>query len=100
MVDGVDNGCEDQSALLNKFLDELSITDEYTFGTGRFSWIEKTEDDELYERLKKLDDSDKELLTLLAFDGYTRREIAKIRSVSEQAIGKRIKKLKEFLFLV
>ena len=93
-------GTLDQSPLLLKFFDQMSYQDEYSFGSGRYAWIETIENPVLYNKLVKLDDSDKEILTLLALEGYSRREIASIRGVSEQAIGKRVNKLGEFLFSV
>ena len=86
-------GTLDQSPLLLKFFDQMSYQDEYSFCSGRYAWIETIENPVLYNKLVKLDDSDKEILTLLALEGYSRREIASIRGVSEQAIGKRVKKL-------
>lgn len=93
-------GSEDQSTLYHKFLEELSWHDEYSFGTGRFAWIESIDDSMLYQRLCCLEDTDKEILTLLAFEGYSKREIASNLGITEQAIGKRIKKLKKLLFMV
>ena len=93
-------GSLDQSPLLLKFFNQMSYQDEYSFGSGRYAWIETIENSSLYKKLIKLNDADKEILTLLAVDGYSRREIAAIRGVTEQAIGKRIKKLGEFLFSV
>lgn len=45
-----------------------------------------------------LPEKDKELLTMIAFEGFTQREVAEIRKVAPAAICKKIKKLKKFLF--
>lgn len=46
-------GSEDQSTLYHKFLEELSWHDEYSFGTGRFAWIESIDDSMLYLKQKR-----------------------------------------------
>ena len=88
---------EDRSPLLMRFSDKLSVTDVYAF-SGRYSWIESINNEELYIRLLALSDDDKELLTLFAMEGFTKREIATIRGVSEQAVGQKISRLKFSLF--
>ena len=88
---------EDRSPLLMRFSDKLSTSDEYAFN-GRFSWIESINNEDLYIRLLALSDDDKELLTLFAMEGFTKREIAAIRGVSEQAVGQKISRLKFCLF--
>ena len=51
--------------------------------------------------LKKLNQSDIELITLYAFDGYTVTEIAQLLSVAQPTVSKKIiriqKRLKEIL---
>ena len=91
---------EYNSPLFLKFMPNLSSCDEYSFGFGRYAWIESIDEKRLYVKLKKLEEKDIELLTMLAIEGYSRREIAAIWGVSEQAIGKRIKKIRRFLFSV
>ena len=88
---------ESKSVLYKKFLKELSYVEEYHFSTDRFGWIEEVSNITLYTKIKKLTSDEKEILTLLVFEGYTQRDIAKIRGVSEQAIIKRIKFIKKLL---
>ena len=88
---------ESKSALFEKFTNELSYEDSYAYGEERFDWIESLTNEFLYEKVSSLSESDKELLTFLVEDGLTKREIAKMRGVTEQAIGQKIKRLKKLL---
>ena len=87
------------STLLQKFQSELSVIDTHNFQTNpRFSWIDEIENDELYMKVLALSEKDKELLTMIAFEGFTQREVAEIWKVAPAAICKKIKKLKKILF--
>ena len=88
---------DDRSPLLMKFESVLATKDDY-FATGRFAWIEAINNEELYARLSSLTDDDKELLTLFAMEGLSKREIAQRRNISEQAVGQKMKRLRKFLF--
>lgn len=88
---------EDRNPLMTKYFDNLSVNDEYSFDDGRFSWIEKINNHSLYEKLCSLSDEDKELLTMLVVDELSKRNIAFIRNISEQAVGQKLKRLKKYL---
>lgn len=60
--------------------------------------IDEIENDVLYMKVLALPEKDKELLTMIAFEGFTQREVAEIRKVAPAAICKKIKKLKKILF--
>ena len=49
-------------------------------------------------RLSQLPDQDKELLTLLAIDGFTQEEAGVFLGKRQSAICKRVKRLGKFLF--
>ncbi len=91
-----DDSSEDElkSSLLDKFMDNLSITDSH-FQNERFGWIEQIEDESISKALKKLPDDYKELLTLIVCDGLNQSEVAEKFDVSHQAISKKIKKIKK-----
>mgnify|MGYP004645956867 CR=1 FL=1 len=72
--------------------------DVYYAGYSRFSWIEQVSDDVLYSRLQNLSNNDKELLTLLAFDGYSQTEISRIQGKTPSAISRKIMRLGKYLF--
>ena len=86
------------STLLKKFDTELSVRDKHCFQSSpRYAWIDEIENDELYLKIILLPEKDIDLLTLIVFEGYTQREIAKMRGVTPAAICKNIKNLKKLL---
>ena len=88
---------EDRSPLIMKFSEEVTVNDTYTFCEKRFAWIDTVSNEDLYIKLLQLPEDDKELLTLLIVDELTKREIATLRGVTEQAVGQKIKRLKFLL---
>ena len=96
--DGIEQG-ESMSALLKKFSSALSACDKYSFQADpRFAWIDEMENDELYRKIISLPERDLDLLTLIAFEGYSQREVAEIRGIAPAAICKKIAKLKKLLY--
>ena len=89
------DGGESNSTLFKKFQSLSCPLDESRF-SGRYDWCEAIDDPALAGKLGSLSDADKEILTLLAFEGYSQTEIAAIQGCSHQAIGKKIKRLKIF----
>jgi DNA-binding CsgD family transcriptional regulator len=65
--------------------------------SGRYAWINTISDDALSRKLRDLSDYELELLTLLALEGYTQREIARKMHCSQNAISKRLIKIKRIL---
>lgn len=90
------NDDESRSTLFQKFSSLTVCFDESSL-TGRYDWIETIDNSVLANKLTKLSDEDKELLTLLVFDDFTQTEIAIIQGCSHQAISKKIKRIKIFL---
>ena len=64
---------------------------------GRYGWVDEINDPHLAERLRKLSDGDLELLTLIAIEGMTRQEAAKLMSCSHQNISRRIARIRKIL---
>ena len=96
--DGSEQG-ESMSALLKKFSSALSTCDKYSFQADpRFAWVDEMENDELYRKIISLPERDLDLLTLIAFEGYSQREVAEIRGIAPAAICKKIAKLKKLLY--
>ena len=96
--DGTEQG-ESMSALLKKFSSALSVCDKYSFQSNpRFAWVDEMENDELYRKIISLPKRDMDLLTLIAFEGYSQREVAEIRGIAPAAICKKIVKLKKLLY--
>ena len=84
---------------LKKFSSALSVCDKYSFQSDpRFAWVDEMENDELYRKIISLPERDIDLLTLIAFEGYSQREVAEIRGIAPAAICKKIAKLKKLLY--
>ena len=86
---------EGQNPLYDKFLEALSVTDEYV-SEERFGWFEEIENPKLAKAIKKLTVEEKELLTEWIVDNLTQKEMAKNFSVRQGTISKRIEALKKF----
>lgn len=63
----------------------------------RYHWMEEIENEKLLQKLMLLSDDELELLTALAFEGYTQSEIAQERTCSRMAICKQLHKIKKIL---
>lgn len=87
---------ETRSNLFQKFASLSTSFDEMEF-SGRYAWIDIISDDTLSKKLKNLSEDELELLTLSAIEGYTQREIAKKMHCSQNAISKRLIKIKRIL---
>ena len=63
----------------------------------RYSWIDEISDPQLAERLHALPEADLELLTLIAIDGKTYRDVAEVFSCSHQNISRHIARIRKIL---
>lgn len=91
-----EQNAETRSNLFQRFTSLSTSFDEVEF-SGRYAWLDTISDDALFEKLKYLSDDELELLTLLAIEGYTQREIARKMRCSQNAISKRLIKIKRIL---
>ncbi|MGB4440077.1 MAG: sigma factor-like helix-turn-helix DNA-binding protein [Sedimentibacter sp.] len=91
-----DQKAETRSVLFRKFT-SLSASFDETELSGRYAWIDTISDDVLSKKLKRLSDDELELLTLLAIEGYTQREIARKMHCSQNAVSKRLIKIRRIL---
>lgn len=87
---------ETRSNLFRKFA-TLSTNFEEMEVLGRYAWIDTISDVALFKKLKNLTEDELELLTLLAIEGYTQPEIAGKMQCSQNAISKRLIKIKKIL---
>lgn len=69
-----------------------SITD-----NSRFGWIQEIENEELARQLLSLSETDKEILTLLAFEERSQKEIAEIMGIPYRTVKYRIQRFREIL---
>lgn len=88
---------EDGRTILFRKFPELSAEFEHQELSGRYAWLQKIEDEKLYQHLCQLGEKDLELLTLVVMEGHTQVEVAKLWGRSESAISQRMKKIKKFL---
>ena len=93
-IDG--QNAETRSNLFQRFATLSTSFDEMEF-SGRYAWIDTISDDALSKKIRDLSDDELKLLTLLAIDGYTQREIARKMHCSQNAISKRLIKIKRIL---
>ncbi len=91
-----DGDDETKNPLLKKFLHNFSIEDKY-WENSRFGWIELIENKALYRAIKSLSDNDKEILTMLLFDGMKQKDIAAQKGIKKSALSRKIGRLKNFL---
>lgn len=91
-----DQNAATRSNLFQRFTSLSTSFDEMEL-SGRYAWIDTISDDALSEKLKDLSNDELELLTLLAIEGYTQREIARKLHCSQNAISKRLIKIKRIL---
>lgn len=82
-----------KNPMLEKFLDSFTYEDKY-FQECRYGWIEELDSEELVVAVRKLNPEQLEILTLLAFDRKTQREIAEILGISRSSVADRIRVIK------
>lgn len=65
--------------------------------TGKYDWIEHISDTILVKKLRRLSESDMEILTLVVIEGRTQSETAIIKGCSQSNIAQKIDKIKKYL---
>lgn len=68
-----------------------------TDNAERLRWIDEIKDEELLRNLMLLSTDDLELLTSLAFEGYTQSEIAQREAVNQATISRRFAQIRKIL---
>ncbi len=63
----------------------------------RYRWLDEIEDEKLLRKLAVLNRDDVELLTQLAFEERTQREVAQKTGRSAMSVSKQLHKIKKFL---
>ena len=67
------------------------------FNSGRCGWIEGLDNSQLSAKLCELPEADLELLTLLCVDGLSQAQTARVLGCTQQAVSKRLYKIKKHL---
>ena len=88
---------DENSPLMKRYQDAISVTDHYHETKSRFGWIGEIENEHLLSALERLSDDDLELLTLYVYAGYNTVELSKVYGIAQQNISKRILKITKFL---
>ena len=88
---------DDKSTLFEKFMDQLSYYDSYSIAPQRYAWLDHIGNERLCRQLSKFRPEDIELLTLSVFECYSCEEIGRMRGTTGQAVGQRLKRLKQQL---
>ncbi len=86
-----------RNPLFEKFRAVLSVNDPEKLSHFRYGWIDEIDNPALAANLKKLSLEDKELLTLLAIDGYSQVEAAEKLGTTKQNINNKLSRLKKRL---
>ena len=73
--------------LLGKNNDAL-VTEMEIDRSAELWWFHELESPALIEAVKSLDDEQRELITLIVYNGYTQKEVAAMRGVTQQWISK------------
>lgn len=88
---------EGDNALLFKYKEQLSVTQDVLSDHSRYWWIEEIEDPILAEKFKSLTESDVELLTMYVYEEKTMEEISALFACSKMNISKKLKRIKDYL---
>ena len=96
-LDGDIDCAEESNVLREKFLEAITIMPQETDSDRRDSWIDELDSPHLVEAVQKMSSRDIELLTLYAIEGYGVGEIAAMQGVSQPAISKKLKRIRNYL---
>ena len=88
---------EEASPLMLRYQEVTTTTDTYHETKSKFAWIGEIENERLLSALENLSDSDLELITLYAYEGYDTVEISKAFGTTKQNISKKINRISKFI---
>ncbi|MDO4340307.1 MAG: sigma factor-like helix-turn-helix DNA-binding protein [Eubacteriales bacterium] len=88
---------EGGNAILFRKFSSLSAELDLQNISERYDWVQEIEDETVHQRLKSLGNKDLELLTLIAMEGYTQAEVARLWKCSRSAVTQRMKKIRKIL---
>ena len=80
-----------------RYQEAITTKDTYHETKSKFAWIGEIEDERLLSALENLSDSDLELITLYAYEGYDTVEISKAFGTTKQNISKKIQRITNFI---
>ena len=88
---------EEASPLMLRYQEAITTKDTYHETKSKFAWIGEIENERLLSALENLSDSDLELITLYAYEGYDTVEISKAFGTTKQNISKKIQRITNFI---
>ena len=88
---------EEASPLMLRYQEAITTKDTYHETKSKFAWIGEIENERLLSALENLSDSDLELITLYAYEGYDTVEISKAFGKTKQNISKKIQRIANFI---
>lgn len=88
---------EEASPLMLRYQETITTKDTYHETKSKFAWIGEIENERLLSALENLSDSDLELITLYAYEGYDTIEISKAFGTTKQNISKKIQRIANFI---
>ena len=88
---------EEASPLMLRYQEAITTKDTYHETKSKFAWIGEIENERLLSALENLSDSDLELITLYAYEGYDTIEISKAFGTTKQNISKKIQRITNFI---
>ncbi len=94
---GADTAEEGENALFLKYENQLSVTQDILAEHSRYWWIEELDNPVLVAKIKQLSTDDIEMITQLAFENKTKKEISEFFNCSDVNIIKKFKRIKNFL---
>ena len=97
VCDGEDDVDARKAADLKQYEAAITVTDTYRETKSRFAWVGEVENERLLAAPENLSDSDLELITLYAYEGYDTVEISKAFGETKQNISKKIQRIANFI---
>ena len=95
--DDGDPADESNSALLVKFFDSFAVAPRDTDEGNRYGWLDEVESEEVSRALRSLSSQQIEILTLVAFEGYSATEAGRLLGMTQQGVSWHISKMKKIL---
>ena len=86
---------ESKNPLYEKNIEKLSVTiDTYTI-KPRYGWVDELENPQLIKIVRQLTESQLELITLVAIEGYKKQQVGLILGISPSAVSKRLGRIRK-----
>lgn len=86
---------ESKNPLYEKNIEKLTVTiDTYTV-KPRYGWVDELENPQLIKIVRQLTESQLELITLVAIEGYKKQQVGLILGISPSAVSKRLGRIRK-----